>query len=146
MSKPRKGRYKVQNPDKYVGDKNNIIYRSGWERKFCHYLDNKSDVIKWASEPFAIPYYSTIDKKRHRYYPDFLIKHRTSQGKIQVTLVEIKPFKETMPPKIPKRKTQRYLNECMTYEINQAKWRAAQAFCDERQWTFRVLTEKDVAF
>lgn len=28
------GKYKPKNPEKYVGDINNIIFRSSWERNF----------------------------------------------------------------------------------------------------------------
>lgn len=31
-----KGRYTIQNPEKYIGDTKNIIYRSSWEKKNVH--------------------------------------------------------------------------------------------------------------
>ena len=35
-----KGKYRPQNPEKYMGDSRNIIYRSMWERKCMKYFDN----------------------------------------------------------------------------------------------------------
>lgn len=37
MAKPHQGRYVPENPKKYVGDRNNIIYRSGYEKRFFLY-------------------------------------------------------------------------------------------------------------
>ena len=62
------------------------------------YCDRNDDIIYWASEELAIPYFSPIDKKVHRYFPDFIIK--TSKGKRY--MIEIKPAKYLKPPKPPK--------------------------------------------
>ena len=43
-----KTKYKPENPLKYLGNPNNIICRSLWERKFCKYLDKNDNIIKWA--------------------------------------------------------------------------------------------------
>ena len=43
------------------------------------YCDRNDDIIYWASEELGIPYVNPIDRKRHTYYPDFIIK--TSKGK-----------------------------------------------------------------
>ena len=45
-----KGKYRPHNPQKYIGDPSNIIYRSMWERKCMKYFDNNPSVIKWSSE------------------------------------------------------------------------------------------------
>ena len=66
MGKSLKSRYKPSNPEKYVGDPNNIICRSSWERKFCHWADLNPDIVKWVSEEVAIPYLSPVDNKVHR--------------------------------------------------------------------------------
>ena len=41
-------------------------------------------------------------------------------------------------------KTRQYLNEVITYTINEAKWKAADLFCKEHGWQFKILTEKDL--
>ena len=74
-----KGIYRPTNPKKYAGDPKRIVYRSNWERKFMVYCDRNEDIIHWASEELAIPYINPIDRKTHRYYPDFIIK--TAKGK-----------------------------------------------------------------
>jgi hypothetical protein len=139
----RKGTFKPRNPKKYVGDPNNIIYRSSWELRFMQYLDKHPDVINWASEELAIPYYSPVDKKVHRYFPDFIIKRKSATSSKEETLViEIKPKIQTAAPK--NRSSKSYIKEVMTYGINTAKWKAAKEFCDDRKWTFMVLTEKEL--
>ena len=55
--------------------------------------------------------------------------------------VEIKPKKETVPPKKPKRKSKKYLNEVLTYVKNTDKWTAASEFADAKGWKFQVWTE-----
>ena len=67
MKKSFKGIYKPTNPKKYVGNPNNIIYRSLLERRFMVYCDNNPGIIQWASEELPIRYYNPIDKKWHRY-------------------------------------------------------------------------------
>ena len=56
-------------------------------------------------------------------------------------LVEIKPEKETMPPKRPD-KTKRYINEAMTYVKNMNKWEAAEQYAKDRKWSFVIWTER----
>ena len=77
-----KGRYRPSNERKYIGNPNNIIYRSLWERKFMQYCDLNENILEWASEEISIPYISPIDRKRHKYYPDFYIKYKDRDGKI----------------------------------------------------------------
>lgn len=138
-----KGTFKPRNPKKYVGDHNNIIYRSSWELKFMKYLDEHPDVISWASEELAIPYYSPVDKKIHRYFPDFVIKRKSATNKKEeVLVIEIKPKVQTSAPK--NRSSKAYLREVMTYGINTAKWKAAKDFCEDRKWQFLILTEKEL--
>ena len=139
-----KGKYQPKNPQKYRGDVNNIIYRSLWERKFLIYCDTNENIIEYASEELALPYRSPIDNKIHRYFPDFYIKVKESTGQIKKYLIEIKPKKQTIEPIPQKRKTKGYIYEVYEYAKNQAKWKAAQEFCEDRQWEFKVLTEDDL--
>jgi hypothetical protein len=92
----------------------------------------------WSSEEIVIPYLYEVDKKYHRYFVDLKITFK--DGK--TLLVEIKPEKETTPPKNPGRKTKRYLNEGMTYIKNMNKWKAANTYAKDRGWQFQVWTEK----
>ena len=139
-----KGRYRPSNPKKYKGDSSNIIYRSLWERKFMVYCDNQTKILEWGCEEIVLPYRSPIDNKVHRYYPDFYIKVRESNGKIKRYIIEIKPKKQTVEPKMKKRKTKGYIYEVYEYAKNQAKWKAAEEFCKDRMWEFKVLTEDEL--
>ena len=136
-----KGRFKPKNPQKYKGDANNIIYRSTWEIKVMRYLDDNPNVIWWGSEELPIPYYSPVDRKKHRYFPDFIAKMRKADGTVMTYIIEVKPEKQTQPP-TQKRKTKTYLQEIITYEINKAKWHAAEEFCKDHGWQFQILTER----
>tara|TARA_R100000388_G_C7230134_1_gene154146 strand:- start:920 stop:1360 length:441 start_codon:yes stop_codon:yes gene_type:complete len=139
-----KGKYKPSNPKKYKGDPTNIIYRSLWERKFMVYCDNHSKILQWGSEEIALPYRSPIDNKIHRYFPDFFIKVREKNGKVKRYIIEIKPKKQTIEPVVKKRKTKGYIYEVYEYARNQAKWKAAEEFCKDRLWEFKILTEEEL--
>ena len=139
-----KGKYRPTNPKKYKGDPTNIIYRSLWERKFMVYCDLNDNILEWGSEEFFIPYRSPLDNRVHRYFPDFYIKYRKSNGCICRSIIEVKPDKQTRPPKKPKRQTKGYLYEVTQYVTNEAKWDAAKEFCKDRLWEFRIFTEKEL--
>lgn len=138
-----KSKYKPENLDKYVGDPTNIVCRSSWERKVCKFLDFNENVIEWGSEEIAIPYYSDIDKKWHRYYPDFICKIKNKNGGIDKLVIEVKPEKQTKPPKEKKDK-RKYFSEMKIFAINNYKWEAAKKFCSKNGWVFKILTEKDI--
>ena len=139
-----KGKYKPSYPKKYKGDPTNIVYRSLWERKFMVYCDNNPNVLEWQSEEFCIPYRSPVDNKVHRYFPDFFIKYKDVNGKTRSSLIEIKPMRQCAPPPKPKRQTKKYLSEAFEYAKNQAKWKAAEEYCKDRMWEFKVMTEKEL--
>ena len=139
-----KGKYYPSFPRKYKGDPTNIIYRSLWERKFMVYCDKNQNILEWASEEIAIPYRSPIDNRVHRYFPDFYMKVKEMNGKIKRYMIEVKPSKQTKPPTKPKRQTKGYIREAYEYAKNQAKWKMAREFCADRQWEFKVVTEKEL--
>jgi hypothetical protein len=146
-----RGKFKPDNVDKYRGDYQKITYRSLWELKVFRYLDRHPDVIWWQSEEVVVAYKSPKDNKMHRYYPDVIVHKKVPGGATETLMIEIKPDKQTRPPD-PKKKnatktgrvSRRYLNEVVTYEVNQAKWKEAQKYCDKRGWKFMVMTEKHI--
>lgn len=131
------GRYKVKNIKKYQGDPDKVVYRSSWEKACFQWCDSNPDVTKWSSEEVVVPYKWDIDKRMHRYFVD--LKVTFANGK--TILVEIKPEKETAPPKRPD-KSKRYIGEAMTYVKNMNKWEAANSFAKDRGWEFQVWTEE----
>ena len=139
-----KGKYYPSFPRKYKGDPTNIIYRSLLERKFMVYCDKNQNILEWASEEIAIPYRSPIDNRVHRYFPDFYMKVKETNGKIKNYVIEVKPAKQTKPPKKPKRQTKGYIREAYEYAKNQSKWKAAREYCADRMWEFKVITEKEL--
>jgi hypothetical protein len=137
------GKYIPQNPQKYNGDSTNIIWRSTWERQVMAWLDLSENVIWWSSEELPIRYYNPIDNKIHRYFPDFIVKIRKKDDSVMTYVIEVKPEYQTKQP-VRKRKTQKFLNESVTYIINQSKWKAATEFCKDHGWKFLILTEKNL--
>jgi len=131
-----KGRYKVKNPSKYKGNPTQVIFRSLWERQVFRWCDENSSVLQWSSEEIIIPYRCKTDRKLHRYYPDVYIKTKDKEY-----LIEIKPKKETVPPRDRSKKTKTYLNEVMTYIKNTSKWDAAKEYCEDRGFIFDIWTE-----
>jgi hypothetical protein len=138
-----KGVFKPSFPKKYIGDPNNIVYRSLWERKFMRYCDTNEKIIKWASEEIAIRYYNPVKKRVARYFPDFYIEYIDKEGKKKKSLIEVKPDKETKPPKPGKRTKNQLIREAL-YVQNTAKWKAAEEFCLDNGWTWRIMTEKEL--
>lgn len=135
--------FRPTNPHKYMGDANNIVYRSSYERKAMIWADTNPAVLKWASEEIAIKYFDPTTNKTRRYYPDMLIEVKDKDNKIKKYLIEIKPHRQTKPPNpSPKKKTKTWLNECMTYEKNVAKWNAAKHFCNLNGLEFMILSEQ----
>ena len=143
MAKYHQGKYNIKIPNKYSGDPTNVVYRSSWELKFMNWCDNNSSVLSWSSEETIVPYRSPIDMKLHRYFLDFKIKVNSNDG-IKTYLVEIKPSSKRIPPKIPKINSKRYLIECSTFMVNQAKWTAADRWAKDRGWNFIILDEFDL--
>jgi hypothetical protein len=135
------GRFIPKNPQKYIGDPKNIIYRSSWECKVMDWLDRNTDIISWASEELTVPYISPVDGRWHRYFPDFLVKVRTKEGLLKTMMLEVKPKYQTQAPAPQQRKTKKYINEVVTWGVNQSKWKAASEYCADRGWEFKLITE-----
>lgn len=144
--KSNKGRYVVKNKDKYIGDINKVTYRSSWEHKVMIELDHNPNVHKWTSEECVIPYISPLDNKQHRYFVDFVVWYKNKEGLVLTTLIEVKPYKETLKPEMKKgKKKENFIREMQTYLVNQAKWAAARRMCESKiNHKFVVMTEKDI--
>lgn len=138
------GVYEVKNPKKYIG-RTSPIYRSSWEFAVMVLCDNSSCVLEWDSERPKIKYVNPITNTVWKYHPDFYIK-LTDGKSVWCELIEIKPYKQTLPPKPVKQGRSRKLfeSETKTYIVNQAKWNAARAYCKMRRWKFSVVTEKQL--
>lgn len=108
------------------------------------HCDVNDKILSWGSEIVVIPYISPKDGRPHRYFMDFIYTMKDREGNIKTILVEVKPNKEKFKPTKGKKTPQRYMQECVTYEVNQAKWKAAEAYCKQRGWIFTVMTELEL--
>ena len=79
----------------------------------------------------------------HKYYVDFVMQLLEKDGKLKTYMIEIKPYIQTIEPK--KRKcTKKYIKELVEWEKNQSKWLYASEYAKEKNWEFKVLTEKEL--
>jgi hypothetical protein len=95
-----------------------IHYRSGLECEYYKVLEAMNEVSSYKAEAFEIEYFFEGGMKR--YFPDILVIYKDGRREVW----EIKPANQQKLPK------------------NQAKWLAAQKFCENRNMPFIVYTEK----
>jgi hypothetical protein len=134
MSKYSQGKFQIQNPAKYVGNKT-PTYRSSWEFVFMQFCDNNPSIINWASEAVHINYRNPLTGKNTIYVPDFLITYQDAGGAQRAELVEVKPKKETTL------EGAKNIRDQASAILNMAKWEAARAWARAHGMTFRVVTE-----
>jgi len=157
------GYYKIQNPKKYIGDPNLIIYRSGWEKSFIQWCDFSPSILRWSSEPIKIPYYDRISKleecKRQgldpnnprnwvvkNYNTDFYIEIKMDDDIIQKAFIEIKPsgkLKRPIPPAdgATLKQIRKFNTDAKEYLINEAKFAALNAWAEKNDMKFYIFTE-----
>lgn len=134
-----KGKFKPQNLSKYLGNPDKITFRSLWERQLMKWLDYNPAVMQWSSE-VPIKYICATDGKEHRYFVDFYILWTTGHK----YLVEVKPYRQTLEPKEPKRKTRAYYAKCQVWKKNVSKWYAARELCTKNNMKFEIWTENEL--
>lgn len=134
--------YIPKNAEKYVGQYP-IICRSSWEYRYCEWLDVNPAVLEWSSEGHCIRYVDPFQQNRtRRYFPDYYVCLWTGKGKKRY-IVEVKPEKDLKPPPAKSKKSQKTIRAMThTYLINQAKFKAAEAYAEKLGYEFRVITEK----
>lgn len=140
-SKFRQGIYTPVNREKFIGQ--TATYRSGLELKFFKFCDNNINVIKWGSENIIVPYISPIDTRVHRYFIDNYVVIREGNI-IKKYLIEIKPYKQTLPPTTKYKKQHHLVYEQKQYLVNQAKWESARTYCKKHGYDFLIITDKEL--
>lgn len=141
----RQGRFHPRYPEKYLGDVNNITYRSSWELKAFQMLDGNPNVLYWGSEIIPIAYTKPLPNGGMRpatYFPDLFVVFKHQSGEVRKELIEIKPLKQTQTSKARKSTTK--LQENYTYLVNQCKWEAAKAWCFQNGIAFKICTEQSL--
>ena len=104
------------------------------------YLDDHTQIERWSSEEFCIPYRSPIDRKMHRYFPDFWVEKSNGEELV----IEVKPKQHLIPPKKPKRQTVKYLREMKTFAVNQRKFEVAKEYCKNKGMKFQIMTQDEL--
>jgi hypothetical protein len=138
MAKWAQGKYNIKNPDKYIGLRS-PTYRSSWEFAFMNFCDTNASVLKWASESIKIPYRNPFTNKYTVYVPDFFIVYIDKDNRQHSELIEVKPLSQTSLIEAKKNKLHR-----AHAVLNEAKWGAARAWCNQNGITFRVVSENDI--
>jgi hypothetical protein len=137
----QQGMYVPRNPHKYVGNLNKIRYMSSYELETHRFFDNNERVLRWSSEPMAIPYLKPTDGRVHKYLPDYWVEYVNKDGEIIQEIIEVKPAVQTKKPRAGAKYS---LYEQLTFAVNMAKWEAAKAFCAQNKMLFRVITERSI--
>jgi len=94
-----------------------LYLSSGLEQKMMVYLDNNPNIVNWGSEHLKIPYSKTewvnesqeYKTSEHTYYPDFYYELKRSDGSISRVVAEVKPYSETIEPKLAQKPTAKQL-------------------------------------
>jgi hypothetical protein len=142
----KQGKFRPLNPTKYKGKQSDIVYRSKLELDVMRFFDKTESILEWGSEELVIPYVKPTTGRVHRYYTDFNIKVRESDGSIGKYVIEVKPYKKTLPPtKHGNKKQSTIIYESVEYAINNAKWDATRQWCAKHGYKFSILTEKEIA-
>jgi len=139
-----KKRFYPANPEKYMGDYENIIIRSSWELRVFQFCDRNPNVLKWGSEEIVIPYMKPFPggMKPARYYPDLYVEYMNREGTIIKELIEVKPEKFTKASRSRNNATKAFEN--IQYVVNMAKFTAASNWCERNGIKFSVLSEKSI--
>ena len=91
-----------------------------------------------ASEELPVRYYNPLDKKYHRYFPDFVIK-TSNQDKF---MIEIKPSRQTKKPNEQKKTIDIYVK---VMNISRTSEMFSLNLIVVIMKKFKIITEKELA-
>jgi hypothetical protein len=139
--KQAKTPYKLNNPEKYIGDPAKLLYKSSWEQNAFFMCDNNPNIVRWGYELVAIQYAKPIGAsfKITTYFPDLYLEYFDRDRNFIKEMLEVKPEKQSRPSKSKNPKTRLYEN--YVYQVNKAKWLSAKKWCNDRGIKFTVITE-----
>ena len=143
------GKYRLKNPEKFIGLNKEVQYRSSYELDAYKMFDTEPNVVRWCaeSEQIKIPYVCSVDGSHHHYYPDAYTEVRTTNGKkIMKYVFEIKPKTKIVPPKKlrpnPSPREKKAYNRKMKEFIRiMDKKKAANEWCRVRGYKYEFMTE-----
>lgn len=139
----KQGYYDVRKSSKYYGEIP-VIYRSGLEFKFMTWCEHSPRVKRWTSEPTGINYTCPETGRQRKYYIDFIVEFVSGER----FLVEVKPYSQMkdaeMFSKEAKRRQQlpRIDKSNATAAKNDAKWKYAKKWAQQRDMKFTIITER----
>jgi hypothetical protein len=155
------GNYVPKNKDKVIklNTQGGVYFRSSWEKKIMHWLDNNSTITKWGAECLRIPYQMThFDNgdtkiKEHSYFPDFYYEMRLSDGALKQVVVEVKPMKEFQMvqdlnegklnvPENGMKKLKNFEYDLKMAYKNKQKWETMINWCNKKGYDFIIITEQ----
>ena|ERR1700761_1073287 len=152
----KNGLYVPKHKDKIIklNNQGGLFYRSGLEQKFMIYLDYNENVIYWNTELIKIPYLKNAWNNKlkeenlteHSYFPDFYYEIKKKDGSISKVVAEVKPYKDTILPKLPDNPT---LNQLKNFEYsmkeyskNMDKWKFCYEWCKMKGYDFIIIPDK----
>jgi len=140
----RQGIFKPTHPEIYRGSQP-IIFRSGMELKMFQICDSHQNILTWGSESVVLPYLSPLDGRMHKYFIDLVMEVKLATGGTQKFIVEIKPYKQTLPPvQSSKKKSKTILYETIQYQKNMSKWTSAKEWAAKKGYKFIIVTENEL--
>lgn len=140
----KQGFFSPNHPEKYTGTYP-IVYRSSLELDVMRFFDCNSNILQWKSESVVIWYIKPTDNRKHKYFTDFMVEIKDRNGVCRKYIIEVKPYKQTIPPVAHGNKKQKtIITEQLNYAINSAKWEAAEEWCKRNGYIFSKITEKDI--
>ena len=98
-------------------------------------LDRK--YIRVGSEEFFIPYVSPVDRRVHRYFPDFIIKVKESTGQVKTYVIEVNQNKQ---------RNLQVSHHYLSAELMQSIKRSGshREWCADRRIEFKIITEDEL--
>ena len=155
------GNYVPKNKDKVIklNTQGGVYFRSSWEKKIMHWLDNNSTITKWGAECLRIPYQIThFDNgytkiKEHSYFPDFYYEMRLPDETLKQVVVEVKPMKEFQMvqdlnegklnvPENGMKKLKNFEYDLKMAYKNKQKWETMINWCNKKGYDFIIITEQ----
>lgn len=127
-----------QHPEKLL-NRTQLIAKSNLEYLAMRYLDSNPIIKKWGYESKFIYYYDRLNNRRRRYFIDFIAIAQLNEHVSKELWIEIKPYKETIPPK-----NKKDFQGQRIYMTNKAKWDAATVLAKQNGAEFKILTENEL--
>lgn len=157
-NKYKQGLFTPKNKEKLIkaNSYGGVFYRSGLEHRMMIYLDSNENIKVWGAENLRIPYEKTewnsvterLETTSHSYYPDFYYELIRSDGSISKVVAEVKPYSETVEPKLPERATAKQLKNfeysLKMWNKNLSKWKYMIEYCQRKGFEFIIITEKNL--